>query len=276
MKRILPILLTALLALGTVGVAHAEELPEGEDTEIVAGEEEEAEEAEGEGEEAEGEGEEAEGEGEEAEEAEPNEGDVIFGAKTVYGHAGDTVTVEFTIDGEYEAHGFNVWFNYDPDLLRVVPVSEDDTFEFGNILNTAQKNGNTVMLADVGGSIRLGIMCPMGSVKGSGTLFKVNFEIAEGVEEGDVLPIEILVKEFFNQPLGGENTELPYFAAGAKVVVGEDPNAQTPDDPADPGDPSDPTDPGDVPATGAISLVGLGVAAAVAGSGVVLFKKKED
>ncbi len=82
------------------------------------------------------------------------------------------------------------------------------------------------------------------------------------------------------QPIETETPEPPVTEA---PIVTEDPT-DTPEDPTDgpgetdaPGATDDPGTPGtDIPSTGAISLIGVGVAAVLAGSGVVILRKKEE
>ncbi|MEF2689119.1 MAG: hypothetical protein U0M73_06195, partial [Christensenellales bacterium] len=92
---------------------------------------------------------------------------------------------------------------------------------------------------------------------------------------GTELPIEILVKEFFNMPVGGENTPIAFFAENGAIVVGSEPIIT--DEPGITDEPTAvPTDAPNPPITGAMSLIGVGIAAIVASAGVVIFRKKEE
>ena len=112
-------------------------------------------------------------------------------------------------------------------------------------------------------------MLPTDPVSGSGKIFTMNFTVAEGLEDGTEMPIEILVKEFFNMPVGGENTPIAFFAENGSIVVGSEPIVT--DEPT-----AVPTDAPNPPVTGAMSLIGVGIAAIVASAGVVIFRKKEE
>ena len=202
----------------------------------------------------------------------PAPGDVIFSVGGVhYVAAGSQVNVDLTINGEYEANGMNIWVQYDAENLTLNNV------ENGEIMNAIGNLGgmNILDFTSIPGSVRLGSMLPTNPVSGSGTIFTMNFTVAEGLEDGTELPIEILVKEFFNMPVGGENTPIAFFAENGAIVVGSEPIVT--DEPGVTDEPTAvPTDAPNPPVTGAMSLIGVGIAAIVASAGVVIFRKKEE
>ena len=200
----------------------------------------------------------------------PAPGDVIFSVGGVhYVAAGSQVSVDLTINGEYEANGMNIWVQYDAEKLTLNSVDE------GEIMKAIKDLGgmNILDFQSIPGSVRLGSMLPRDPVSGSGKIFTMNFTVAEGLEDGTEMPIEILVKEFFNMPVGGENTPIAFFAENGSIVVGEAPVTEAPitDEPT-----AVPTDAPNPPVTGAMSLIGVGIAAIVASAGVVIFRKKEE
>ena len=200
----------------------------------------------------------------------PAPGDVIFSVGgTHYVAAGSQVSVDLTIDGEYEANGMNIWVQYDAEKLTLNSVDE------GEIMKAIKDLGgmNILDFQSIPGSVRLGSMLPTDPVSGSGKIFTMNFTVAEGLEDGTEMPIEILVKEFFNMPVVGENTPIAFFAENGSIVVGEAPVTEAPitDEPT-----AVPTDAPNPPITGAMSLIGVGIAAIVASAGVVIFRKKEE
>ena len=200
----------------------------------------------------------------------PAPGDVIFSVGGVhYVAAGSQVSVDLTINGEYEANGMNIWVQYDAEKLTLNSVDE------GEIMKAIKDLGgmNILDFQSIPGSVRLGSMLPTDPVSGSGKIFTMNFTVAEGLEDGTEMPIEILVKEFFNMPVGGENTPIAFFAGNGSIVVGEAPVTEAPitDEPT-----AVPTDAPNPPVTGAMSLIGVGIAAIVASAGVVIFRKKEE
>ena len=200
----------------------------------------------------------------------PAPGDVIFSVGGVhYVAAGSQVSVDLTIDGEYEANGMNIWVQYDAEKLTLNSVDE------GEIMKAIKDLGgmNILDFQSIPGSVRLGSMLPRDPVSGSGKIFTMNFTVAEGLEDGTEMPIEILVKEFFNMPINGNNTPIAFFAENGSIVVGEAPVTEAPitDEPT-----AVPTDAPNPPITGAMSLIGVGIAAIVASAGVVIFRKKEE
>ena len=245
-----------------------------------------------------------------AEGAAPKHDDVVFSVGgEYYAMPGDTVTIDFTINGEYEAHGFNVWLDYNADYLTITGLV------YGNVLTSAQMSGKTVILSyeEIPGSIRLGIMCPMGPVTESGVLFSVTFMVAEDAEAGMELPLEISVNEFFNMPLNGTNTPIGHFIENGVIVVDSEPEitpkpteppvtdvpetdapetyapetdvpvtdapeTDAPETDAPETDAPTTNEPDNplIPTTGAISFVGLGVAAVLAGAGACIFRKRKD
>ena len=202
----------------------------------------------------------------------PAPGDVIFSVGgTHYVAAGSQVSVDLTIDGEYEANGMNIWVQYDAEKLTLNSVDE------GEIMKAIKDLGgmNILDFQSIPGSVRLGSMLPTNPVSGSGKIFTMNFTVAEGLEDGTEMPIEILVKEFFNMPVGGENTPIAFFAENGSIVVGSEPIVT--DEPGVTDEPTAvPTDAPNPPITGAMSLIGVGIAAIVASAGVVIFRKKEE
>ena len=203
----------------------------------------------------------------------PAPGDVIFSVGGVhYVAAGSQVSVDLTIDGEYEANGMNIWVQYDAEKLTLNSVDE------GEIMKAIKDLGgmNILDFQSIPGSVRLGSMLPTDPVSGSGKIFTMNFTVAEGLEDGTEMPIEILVKEFFNMPVGShENTPIAFFAENGSIVVGSEPIIT--DEPGITDEPTAvPTDAPNPPITGAMSLIGVGIAAIVASAGVVIFRKKEE
>ena len=202
----------------------------------------------------------------------PAPGDVIFSVGgTHYVAAGSQVSVDLTINGEYEANGMNIWVQYDAEKLTLNSVDE------GEIMKAIKDLGgmNILDFQSIPGSVRLGSMLPTDPVSGSGKIFTMNFTVAEGLEDGTEMPIEILVKEFFNMPVGGENTPIAFFAENGSIVVGSEPIVT--DEPGVTDEPTAvPTDAPNPPITGAMSLIGVGIAAIVASAGVVIFRKKEE
>ena len=200
----------------------------------------------------------------------PAPGDVIFSVGGVhYVAAGSQVSVDLTINGEYEANGMNIWVQYDAEKLTLNSVDEGEIMKAIKDLDGM----NILDFQSIPGSVRLGSMLPRDPVSGSGKIFTMNFTVAEGLEDGTEMPIEILVKEFFNMPVGGENTPIAFFAENGSIVVGEAPVTEAPitDEPT-----AVPTDAPNPPITGAMSLIGVGIAAIVASAGVVIFRKKEE
>ena len=205
----------------------------------------------------------------------PGEDDIIFTMDQVYGMPGEEVTVSLTVDGEFEVHNVQIRLYFDTSVLTLVNI------ERGEVLTAAMNDGDLVILdtTTTEGYIALGIACPMTALSTDGVIYTITFRIAEDAEVGTVVPLEPEVAEFGYMPVGETfSEELPRFVYNGFVAVGEEPvvtdepvtDAPVTDAPVT-DEPNPPT-----PPTGTIALVGLGVAAVLAGAGIVLFRKKED
>ena len=192
---------------------------------------------------------------------EPPIDEVIFSVDDYTAAPGTDVTVTVMIDGEFAAHGINMEFNYDPEMLTITNVANGD---FMNAVE-ALAGVNVLDYETIPGSLRYGCMLPTEPVTATGSVFEVTFHVSENAEEGMVLPLEIVITEFVNMPEDVE-TEIPCTVDNGSITIiaGEQPPITEP-----------PTTP-PTPPTGTIALVGVGIAAIVAGAGVVLFRKKED
>ena len=189
---------------------------------------------------------------------------------------GDTITVPVTVEGEFQVHAIQVRLVYDPAVLTFVGVEDGGEAMFGKATVICEN-----AIDDQGASVRLGVFSVTETMSTEGTLFTVTFTINEGVEEGTVAPLAIDRDhfEFCYMPLDGESFDYPAFFYDGAVVVGSEPPVTEPpvtDEPITDEPTVPPTDEPNPPVTGTIALVGVGIAAVLAGAGVVLFRKKED
>ncbi len=208
----------------------------------------------------------------------PQPGDVIISAPDVYAQPGDTVEIPVTFNGAFFANGLNMQVNFDPTYLTI------ESYTAGDLMNQVAPQGglNIIDYTTVPGSFRWGVAFAMptsGLTNEDGEIvaFTIVFHVSEEATEGMVFPIEIEVSEFFAMP---ETTaeEIARFIDNGSITIGEEPVEPTepPVEPTEPAEPTpEPTTP-PTPPTGTIALVGAGIAAIVAGAGVVLFRRKED
>ncbi|MCR5808074.1 MAG: choice-of-anchor J domain-containing protein, partial [Clostridiales bacterium] len=221
---------------------------------------------------------------------------------------GSIITLPFSVEGEFEAHIFNIYLNYDPDVLEVVSVEKSDFLaDIDEIMYVEDHE-------TVPGSIRIGIILTGDPIvvhetkDGEGVeLVEVTFKVTEDFTEET--PITVEVNEFGYMPapetvptpieyetVDGvvtpietepvEPTEPPVEPTDEPVEPTDEPVEPT-DEPVEPTDepveptnepqPTDEPGPGpQPPVTGAASLIGLGIAAIAVGAGIVIFRKKED
>lgn len=233
------------------------------------------------------------------------ENDVVIAVETVNAQPGETVDVSMNVTGEFAVHSVNIWVDFDNTKLTL------NSLEKGEAIETLPSGGMALLSQnDENNSIRLGIMMPMEPLTAQGTFFTANFTVAETVEPGTTIELTLQVKEFSympdststpveNTPVNGavvipateteepvEPTEEPGEPTEEPVEPTEEPGEPTeePGEPTEePGAPTEepgaptaePTTP-PAPSTGAISIIGAGLAALAAGAGIVIFKKKED
>ena len=207
-------------------------------------------------------------------------------------NVGDTFVVDVTVENPYEAHGLNLYLDYESDWFEFVSA------EYGPVLTDAQGKDATIILDgdQIPGSVRLGVLMPVEPMNAEGVLYTATFRVKEGAPVGiyDFVPNAI---EFVNFPLGGVSTPIEHIDILGQVEILEEvtptpvPPTEPPVEPTEP--PVEPTEPPvepteppveptpepttpPTPPTGTIALVGVGIAALVAGAGIILFRRKED
>ena len=160
---------------------------------------------------------------------------------------GSEITLNFTVEGEYEAHILNAYLNYDSSVLEFVKA------ENGAVLDACGEN-DQVIVENVDGSVRIGVICSQDAISAEGVIVAVTFKVAADFDAPTT--IEVAVNEFGYMPVGSTNAEpIAFETVNGVVTPGVGPNP---------------------PVTGLASIVGLGIVAISAGAGVVIFRKKED
>ena len=220
------------------------------------------------------------------------ENDVVIAVETVNAQPGETVDVSLNVTGEFAVHSVNIWVDFDNTKLTLNGI------EKGEALSNLPGGGMALISQnDENNSIRLGVMMPTEPLTAQGTFFTANFTVSEAVEPGTTIELALQVKEFSympdldsipveNTPVNGAvvvpatETEVPVEPTEVPTEVPVEPTEVPTEVPAEPtevpGEPTaEPTTP-PAPSTGAISIIGAGVAALAAGAGIVIFRKKED
>lgn len=142
---------------------------------------------------------------------------VRFEIETVRAQTGGSVSVDFNIDGEYEGHTITAYIHYDPTKLTLAQGG----LERGEIWTQMLLNGGTVIsdTTTVPGRIGLIAIMPGEAFSGSGTIFTMNFNVAEDVELDTTIPITIEIVQFTNYPSGGVETPIPYYTVSGAVEI---------------------------------------------------------
>ena len=204
---------------------------------------------------------------------------------------GSEITLPLTVEGNYMIHTLNIFVDYDVDVLTIENV------ELGSLIAPSRDGSDPVVVLDyetVPGSIRLGVIMPDEALTGEGELLNVTFKVADEFNAPTDLPVT--VNEFGYMPVGAINQEpidvvvVDGIVTPVEVVEPTEPVVEPTEPVVEPTEPVvEPTEPvveptvaptnaptPKPPVTGAISLVGLGIAAIAAGAGIVIFRKKED
>ena len=197
---------------------------------------------------------------------------------------GSEITLPLTVEGNYMIHTLNIFVDYDVDVLTIENV------ELGSLIAPSRDGSDPVVVLDyetVPGSIRLGVIMPDEALTGEGELLNVTFKVADEFNAPTDLPVT--VNEFGYMPVGAINQEpidvvvVDGIVTPVEVVEPTEPVVEPTEPVVEPTEPvveptvaptNAPTP--KPPVTGAISLVGLGIAAIAAGAGIVIFRKKED
>ena len=159
---------------------------------------------------------------------------------------GSTITLQLMVSGYFVAHTMNVSVDYDTAALTLVNVAEGAAIAAAPADAVFTVDGETVP-----GSVRLGMLAPTTGFSSTGVLLEMTFKVADDFKANypDGSPVTVNVTEFDNMPVGSINGVVIPTGSNGGVVI---------------------------PPTGAISLIGLGVAAIASGAGVVLFRRKEN
>ena len=143
---------------------------------------------------------------------------VHFELETVKTKPGDDISVNFSVNGTYEAHGFRVFIRYDQSLLS---LSTDKPLMHGNVWDQIVYNGGLANsdVASVPGQIGFAAIMPDAGFSASGTIFTINFHVSEDAAVDTVIPLTISVQEFNNFPSGGAETPIPFYVTHGNVEI---------------------------------------------------------
>ncbi|MBQ4429301.1 MAG: hypothetical protein II871_05960 [Clostridia bacterium] len=132
--------------------------------------------------------------------------------------AGQEVTVDVKVEGDYEAHALNFQLDYDSENFEFVSA------ENGEILvNAANLNGLVVLDGEtIEGSVRLGVLMPIEPMTGEGVVFTLTLRAKETATPG-IYPVAIEAVEFINYPANGEETPIDHEDIPGEIEIAETP-----------------------------------------------------
>ena len=148
-------------------------------------------------------------------EVDPNA--VRFEIEKVRSQPGADVSVKLNIEGEYEAHTLTVYVFFDAEKLSLTSSG----LTKGDIWMQMLMNSGTVLTdtTSVPGKIGLVAIMPADSFSGSGTLFTMNFHVADDVELETEIPITIQIVQFTNFPDGGEESPISHYIVNGGIEI---------------------------------------------------------
>ena len=155
---------------------------------------------------------------------------------------GDTITLNYTVAGDYDANYLVSYLTYDSTVLTLVSATPGEIGGTFSEIPSGDGNERTLMYLNDG------------EMSGDYTLGTLTFTVASTFKEATV--VEVTCEAF-----GIEDELRTFTAVEVTTVNGVVTPASTTPNP---------------PHTGAISLAGLGIVAILSGAGVVLFRRKED
>ncbi len=168
-----------------------------------------------------------------------------FFAGTYNANVGDEIVVPVVLyNYEGNAHVLNMQVNYDANALAVTGVDN------GALLTGAQSAMVIVDYTTIPGSVRVGLACAIDPAPAGDdpiTVVSIHFTVLEGANNA-TNPIELVVAEFKNFPIGGDAVSIENTVINGAVIVGDPvPSTETPvpttETPAPPTDtPVPPTD----------------------------------
>ena len=139
---------------------------------------------------------------------------VHFTLSEVNAVPGSDVSVDFCIDGEFEASALTVYINYDADKLSIVGTTKGTVW-----LDMLEMDANVMCNTSVAGSVRFMAIVPTEYFSSTGTILTIKFHVNEDVELGTDIPVELDMREFFISPIGGTDTPIPYTAEDGIIHV---------------------------------------------------------
>ncbi|MBR3297820.1 MAG: hypothetical protein IKI64_01310 [Clostridia bacterium] len=150
----------------------------------------------------------------------PEPGTATFYVDPVYTltNAGQEVTVDVKVEGDYEAHALNFQLDYDTANFELVSA------EAGEVLTGAVNAGGTYILdsTTIEGSIRLGVLMPNDPMDGEGVVFTLTLRAKDDAAAG-IYPVEIQAIEFINFPLDGVETPIDHEDIPGEIEIAETP-----------------------------------------------------
>ena len=144
----------------------------------------------------------------------PNPNAVHFSVGEVNAIPGSDVSVDFSINGEFEASGLTVYISYDADKLTLNGITKGQVW-----YDLIDLEANVMSNTAAAGSVRFMAISPSAYFTTSGTILTMSFHVKDEVELGTDVPITIDVREFFVSPVGGTDTPIPFVTDNGVIHV---------------------------------------------------------
>lgn len=138
--------------------------------------------------------------------------------------AGETVEIEVSVEGEYEANILHMFVDYDSDVLEL--QDEPASGEVWNAINDA--NGVSAVNADEPGRLGFIAITPNSTFSANGNLFTLTFVVSDSAEAGATYDITVTIPQFSYDDLAGASNAVEcYVENGAVTIVDPVPDTHT-------------------------------------------------
>ena len=157
-------------------------------------------------------------------EPEVEPGSAVIAVSSAETEAGETVEIEVSINGEYEANILHLFVDYDSEALELLdgPASG----EVWNAINEA--NGMTAVNTEELGRIGFIAIVPENTFSANGILFTLTFAVSDEAEAGAAYDLTATVPQFSYDDLGGNSSAVECeIENGAVTIVEPVPDTHT-------------------------------------------------
>jgi|GEM_PF-2087690 len=151
-------------------------------------------------------------------------GSAVITVSSMEAEAGETVEIEVSVEGEYEANILHMFVDYDSDVLEL--QDEPASGEVWNAINDA--NGVSAVNTDEPGRLGFIAITPNSTFSTNGNLFTLTFVVSDSAEAGATYDITVTIPQFSYDDLAGSSNAVECDVEnGAVTIVDPVPDTHT-------------------------------------------------